>query len=223
LLCPITFTNNQGIDVASRQATTNFSIANAIINQDTGAILKYFHLIQDETTFLVWTKSAANEFGRLTQGVAGRIKGYKTILFNPRQAVPKGKIVTYGHFVVDIRPKKTETHQVRLTGGGNLIQYPGDVSTPSADPPLQSASGIALFPLKALSICVWMSRTFTLVPQWTHLSTCASQSKSSLRRQLQNKTFSLWYQMDIYMLKCKKACMACPMPASSPTNYLHVA
>jgi hypothetical protein len=32
--------------------------------------------------------------------------------------------VTYGRFVVDIRPNKTETFQV-----GNLIQYPGDVST----------------------------------------------------------------------------------------------
>jgi hypothetical protein len=41
--------------------------------------------------------------------------------------------VTYGCFVVDIRPNKTETHRVRLTVGGNLIQYPGDVSTRSAD------------------------------------------------------------------------------------------
>jgi hypothetical protein len=49
-----------------------------------------------------------------------------------RQAVPKGKIVTYGHFVVDIRPNKTETHRVHLPVDGNLIQYPGDVSSRSA-------------------------------------------------------------------------------------------
>jgi hypothetical protein len=41
--------------------------------------------------------------------------------------------VTYGRFVVDIRPNKTETHRVHLTVGGNLIQYPGDVSTRPAD------------------------------------------------------------------------------------------
>jgi hypothetical protein len=35
--------------------------------------------------------------------------------------------------VVDIRPKKPETHRVRLTVSGNLIQYPGDVYTRSAD------------------------------------------------------------------------------------------
>jgi hypothetical protein len=35
----------------------------------------------------------------------------------PRQAVPKGKIITYGRFVVDIHPNKSETHCVRLTVG----------------------------------------------------------------------------------------------------------
>jgi hypothetical protein len=47
--------------------------------------------------------------------------------------VPKGKIITYGRFVVEIRPNKSETHRVHLTVGGNLIQYSGDVSTRSAD------------------------------------------------------------------------------------------
>jgi hypothetical protein len=69
----------------------------------------------------------------LAQDVGGRIDGSDIIFFIPRQAVPKGKIITYGLFVVDIRPKKSETHRVRLTVGGNLIQYPGDVSTRSAD------------------------------------------------------------------------------------------
>jgi hypothetical protein len=35
--------------------------------------------------------------------------------------------------VVDICPNKSETHRVRLPVGGNLIQYPGDMSTRSAD------------------------------------------------------------------------------------------
>jgi hypothetical protein len=51
----------------------------------------------------------------------------------PRQAVSKGKIVTYDQFVVDIRPNKMETHRVRLTVGVSMIQYPVDVSTRSAD------------------------------------------------------------------------------------------
>jgi hypothetical protein len=108
-------------------------MANAVINQDTGASLEYLHLIKSETSFPFWNKTAANEFGRLAQGVIGKIEGSNTIFFIPRNAVPKGKIITYGRFVVDIRPNKTETHRVRLTVGGNLIQYPGDVSTHSDD------------------------------------------------------------------------------------------
>jgi hypothetical protein len=131
---PIAFTNNQGVDVTPRKATNNIPMVNVVINQDTSVSLEYRHLIQDEGTFPVWNKAEANEFGRLAQGVGGRIEGSNTIFFIPRQAVPKGKNDTsYGTFVVDIRPNKTETHRVCLTVGGNLIQYPGDVSTRSTD------------------------------------------------------------------------------------------
>jgi hypothetical protein len=96
-------------------------------------LIKYRHLIKDTRTVTFWNKAAANEFGRLAQGVGDRIDGSNTFFFIPRQAVPKGKIITYGWFVVDIRPNKSEVHRVRLTVGGNLIQYLGDVSTRSAD------------------------------------------------------------------------------------------
>jgi hypothetical protein len=62
-----------------------------------------------------------------------RIEGSNTIFFIPRQAIPKGKSVTYGCFVVDIRLKKAETHRVLLTVVFNFIQYQGDVSTHSED------------------------------------------------------------------------------------------
>jgi hypothetical protein len=111
IFLPIAFTNNQGVDVTPIQDTNHIPMANDVINQDTGASLDYRHLIQDEATFSVWNKTAANEFVRLAQGVGGRIEGSNTILFFiPRQAVPKLKSVTYGRFVVDIRPNKTETH-----------------------------------------------------------------------------------------------------------------
>jgi hypothetical protein len=108
-------------------------MANSVINEETGASLEYRHLIKDASTFNIWNEASANEFGRLAQGVGNRVDGSNTIFFIPRQAVPKGKIVTYGRFVVDIRPNKSEVHRVGLTVGGNLIQYQGDVSTRSAD------------------------------------------------------------------------------------------
>jgi hypothetical protein len=90
----IAFTNNQSIAVTSTQAPNTIPMANAIINQDTGASMEYRHLIQDEITFPVWNKAAENEFGRLEKGIGGRIEGSNTIFFIPRNAVPKGKIVT---------------------------------------------------------------------------------------------------------------------------------
>jgi hypothetical protein len=68
---PIAFTNNQSIAVTSTQASSHIPMANAVINQETGASLEYRHLIQDETTFPVWNKEAANEFGSLTKCVGG--------------------------------------------------------------------------------------------------------------------------------------------------------
>jgi hypothetical protein len=129
----IIFTNTQGFHVAPMQAINDIPMDNDVINQETDASLEYQKLIQDETTFSVWNKASANNFGRLAQGVGGRIEGSNTIFFIPRQSVPKGNIVTYGRFVVDIHPNKNETHRVSLTLGGNLVQYAGDVSTRSAD------------------------------------------------------------------------------------------
>jgi hypothetical protein len=53
------------------------------------------------------------------------------IAFIPRKLVPMYKKVTYGRFVTDIRPQKEEKHCTRLTIGGNLIDYPGNVSAPT--------------------------------------------------------------------------------------------
>ena len=39
----------------------------------------------------------------------------------------------YGNMVCDIIPHKTEFHRVRLTVGGDQIEYPGKVSTPTSD------------------------------------------------------------------------------------------
>ena len=77
--------------------------------------------------------SIANEDGRLTQGVRIRIlSGTNTIFFIPKGKVPAGRTVTYGTIVAEIRAQKYETHCTRLTMGGNLINFHGDVTTPTA-------------------------------------------------------------------------------------------
>ena len=76
----------------------------------------------------------ANEIGQLAQGVGTRIPyGTNTIFFIPKDKAQTGKTVTYGIIVAKIRPQKAETHRNILTVGGNLINFPGDVTTPTAD------------------------------------------------------------------------------------------
>jgi hypothetical protein len=42
---PISFTNNQSVDLAPRQTTDHIPMANAFVNQDTGASLDYRHIV----------------------------------------------------------------------------------------------------------------------------------------------------------------------------------
>ena len=76
----------------------------------------------------------ANELGRLANGVGTRMtSGTQTINFITKQQIPLGRKVTYARIVCDIKPQKSETHHTRLTVGGNLIDYPWDLSTPTCN------------------------------------------------------------------------------------------
>ena len=59
--------------------------------------------------------------------------GTGTMWFKPHTALPPGRIATYLRIVVDHRPQKDELKRVCWTVGGNLVDYPGNVSTPTAD------------------------------------------------------------------------------------------
>jgi hypothetical protein len=47
--------------------------------------------------------------------------------------IRKERTITYGRLVFDIRPHKVEQHRVRLTVGGDMINYPGETATKNAD------------------------------------------------------------------------------------------
>ena len=96
--------------------------------------MEYRDLVKDPTTKKVWTRSMANELGRLANGVGTRMKtGTETIKFIKKSQVPQGKTVTYARIVAELRPQKAEPERVRITVGGNLIDYPGDKSTPTTE------------------------------------------------------------------------------------------
>ncbi len=47
--------------------------------------------------------------------------------------IPRNQTVTYAHVVVNFCPQKADPHCIRITAGGNLINYPGELSTKTAD------------------------------------------------------------------------------------------
>ena len=47
--------------------------------------------------------------------------------------IPKDCVVTYARVVVNHRPQKTDPNCIRITAGGNLINYPGKLTTRTAD------------------------------------------------------------------------------------------
>jgi hypothetical protein len=107
-------------------------MVNAVIHPVTRVAMEYCQLIQDPITKEAWQQSAANEFGRLVQGVGGRIKGTNTIRFIPHTNLPAKRMPTYPRFVCEVCEQKAEKFRTRLTLGGNLIDYPGEVSTQTA-------------------------------------------------------------------------------------------
>ena len=107
----------------------------AVLDQDTGKILNYRALLRHPLFKKDWSTSAANEFGRLAQGIGGRVKATDTIKFIQKRDVPADRLrdVTYGQFVCTIRPEKKEKNRSRLVVGGDRINYNGAVATPTAE------------------------------------------------------------------------------------------
>eukprot|EP00804_Cyclotella_cryptica_P000411 CCRYP_008709-RA/>CCRYP_008709-RA protein AED:0.43 eAED:0.43 QI:0/0/0/1/0/0/5/0/715 len=68
-------------------------------------------------------------------GIKGRVKATDTIKFIPKSDIPPDRLkdVTYIKFVCQVRTEKDEPNRTRATFGGNLIHYPDDVGTPTAD------------------------------------------------------------------------------------------
>ena len=116
--------------------------ANAVLDVESGKMLEYHQLIHHDNTKIheTWTTSAADEFGRLFQGVGTnntngkRVEGTNTFFFIHHHQVPKHKIkeVTYARIVCTIRDMKANPFRTRMTVGGNKINYQGDVGTPTA-------------------------------------------------------------------------------------------
>jgi hypothetical protein len=106
--------------------------ANAVIHPVTGREMEYSGLMKDPRLQPLWTRGFGNKCGRLFQGIR-EIPGTDTCLFINLKNIPNDRKITYGKIVCDYKPHKQEKERVRLTVGGDRLDYSGDVATSTAD------------------------------------------------------------------------------------------
>ncbi len=93
--------------------------------------------MHDTATVETWQTAFGKDFGRMAQGnkKTGQ-KGTNSIFVMTHKEIvkiPKNQSFTYTQVVVNLRPQKADPHSIRITAGGNLINYLGKVSTRTAD------------------------------------------------------------------------------------------
>ena len=118
--------------------TTTHQQIHMFVDMETGKLLEYHKLLHHPKFKDAWSTLAANEFGRLVQGVGGRVQGTNTIYFIHKAEIPidPWKDITYIKFVCTVRTKTKEPNWTKATLGGNLINYAAVVGTPTANLPL---------------------------------------------------------------------------------------
>jgi hypothetical protein len=98
--------------------------ANTVIHPVTGKEMEYSALMKDPRLKPLWTRGFGNEYGRLFQ-VIQDIPGTDTCFFTTLKDIPADRKITYGKIVCDDKPHKQEKERVRLTVGGDRLDYSG--------------------------------------------------------------------------------------------------
>jgi hypothetical protein len=102
------------------------------IHPVTGKEMEYSALMKDPRLHPIWTQGFGNECGRLFQGTRD-IPGTDTCFFTTLKNIPHDRNITYGKIVCNYKPHKKEQECVRLTVGGDRLDYSGDIATSTAD------------------------------------------------------------------------------------------
>jgi hypothetical protein len=94
--------------------------------------MEYMALMKDPRLQSLWKRGFGNECGRLFQEIQD-IPGTDTCFFIKLTNIPTDRKITYGKIVCDYKPHKKKKERVRLTVGGDRLDYSGDVATSTAD------------------------------------------------------------------------------------------
>jgi hypothetical protein len=137
-------------------------------------ITHYRKLIKDSLLKDLWIKAMSKELHHLAQGCPGVTKGTNTIWYLSDAdicEIPQDRTVTYARTVIDHHPQKEDPNCVRITVGGNLINYPFELThtLPTWSPP-KSYGIVSLAPRMPASPAPIL-RTCTSRHRWIGMST----------------------------------------------------
>jgi hypothetical protein len=111
---------------------TKTQMMNSVIHPVSGKEVQYKDLMKHPELGPLFEIGLVNELGRVCQGIRD-ISGTNTAFFVELASIPKDRKITYSRLVCDYKPKKMEKHRIRLTVGGNRLDYNGDTATSTAD------------------------------------------------------------------------------------------
>ncbi len=125
---------------AKKSIPTMFEhFASPMVHPITGkTISSYKKLMNDPATAEVWQTAFGKDFGGMAQGdkKTGQ-KGTNTMFVMNHDKLAHvlraGKKITFANPVVDHRPQKEDSNQIRITAMGNLVSYEGELSVRTAD------------------------------------------------------------------------------------------
>jgi hypothetical protein len=110
--------------------------ANPMVHPVTGAIVSsYKKAMHDKDIGTLWQTAFGKEFGGLAQGdIKTKTNGTNAIFVMTHSDIKKYKgKYTYARVCLDHRPQKDDPYRIRVTAGGNLIKYVGELSVRTAD------------------------------------------------------------------------------------------
>ncbi len=113
--------------------------ANPMVHPVTGrTISSYKKLMHDPATTEVWQTAFGKDFGGMAQGCnkTGQKETNAMFVMSHEEimhVLAAKKKITYANPVVHYRPQKEDHHRIRITAGGNLINYEGNTSVRTTD------------------------------------------------------------------------------------------
>jgi hypothetical protein len=100
-------------------------------------ITSYKKLMKDPVTQDTWMPVFGKYFGGMSHGdnKMGQAGTNTMFVMDPKDIpnIPADRTVTYANVVIDFRPQKEDPHCICITAGGNLINYPGKLTTRTVD------------------------------------------------------------------------------------------